>query len=139
MTAAATEWLSFEEAARLGPLVRLNAARCPQHGPVTPEAYCYPLSASPEALQFMADEGSTCLGRGCESDIEVDAEPASRSLHQHLVLWYGDTIEERQALGFDPGKPRVVCELTPVWPGEYMQGVPLRAWYDSYGEPPRDG
>ena len=123
-------------------MVRLNNGRCPAHGSVHPEGYCYPLTVTAEALRFMARAGSHCIERGCEEPILLDCEIAYAPLHQHLVLWYGDTPEELLSLGFifeneyeeiRAGRmlqpPRIVCELSQVESGVWAQGEPLARRY----------
>lgn len=140
--------LSFEEAARLGVLVRVNDACCPQHGPITPEGLVFPLTVTGEALAFMAQDeltGPRCLGKGCESSILVDAIATDKRLVQHLVLArpqdfpedyehdkYSSTADQWHAMGFDG--PRVITEL-PLIDGHHRSGTavpdPEREWPDA--------
>lgn len=118
--------------------MRIEAAYCQHHGAITPDGMVFPLTATAEALRFMAEETYGCAARGCEGDIVVLAEPTDKPLLQHLVLAraedfpddyehdkYGSTAEQWAAMGFEPGKPRVIIELGAVEPGVFAMGVAL--------------
>lgn len=126
----------FAEASELGPLVRVNKAWCPSHGPITPEGLAFPFTVTGEALAFMADETYGCAARGCEDDLLVEAEPSNVRLVQHLVLVrpedfpgdyehdrYASTAEQWAAMGFKG--PRVIIESAQVEPGIFAMGVAL--------------